>query len=331
MRWQARARIAAATVGIASVVALYATMGQRPKQTAAAPPQRLDPQAMIESSGSVLQQVRGTKQDYLIEAARQLTYKDGVTKFLNIKVTVRNRGGRDYVVTGREAEAGENQKQLQLSGGVTLEANDGFIVRTDAATFNQDDGLMKAPGSVAFERGRMTGSGVGMSYDRNRDVLVLAAQSHVRLTDEHGKTSMEFVSERSTFARMEHTLTLEGNIHALRGEQVIDAAQGVARLTEDEQHITDIELRGGSRVVGGGSGIDSMSARDLDLHYSDEGKTLEHVVMVGNSAVVMLGKGGLPGRRFLGETLDIALASDGSLTKVYGRENVRVNLPDSQN
>ena len=185
MRWQGRARIAAATVGIASAVVVYATMGHRVQQTAAPPPQRLDPKAMIESSGSVLQQVRGSKQDYLIEAERQLSYQGGVTKFINIKITVRNRGGRDYIVTGREAEAGgENQKNLELTGGVTLETNDGFIVRTDSATFDQDQGLMRAPGAVRFERGRMTGSGVGMSYDKNSDVLMLAAESHVVLTDE---------------------------------------------------------------------------------------------------------------------------------------------------
>ena len=76
---------------------------------------------MIESSGNVVQQVRGIKQDYLIEAERQLTYKGGATKLVGVKITVRNRGGRDYVVTGREAQAGKNQKALELGGGVQLD------------------------------------------------------------------------------------------------------------------------------------------------------------------------------------------------------------------
>jgi hypothetical protein len=46
---------------------------------------------------------------------RQLTYEGGSTKLLGVKITVRNRGGRDYVVSGREAQAGENQKELQLT------------------------------------------------------------------------------------------------------------------------------------------------------------------------------------------------------------------------
>jgi len=329
MRWQKRARVVVAMVGIASAIAIYAAMGERTKQTLAPPPQRSDPNAIVESSGNVLQQVRGSKQDYLIEAERQLTYAGGATKLIGVKITIRNRGGRDYVVTGREATAGENQKELQLSGGVTLAASDGFIVHADTATFSEESGLMTAPGAVTFERDRMMGSGVGMSYDKNNDILMLADQSHVTLRDDRGNTSMEFTSGKSTFARMEHTLALEGNVHALRGEQVIDATQGVAHLTEDEQHITDIELRGNSRVGGGGAGVDSMSARDIDLHYADDGETLERVGLLGGGAVAMTGQGGSAGRQIIGDTLDIALAPDGSLTKATGNGNVRLDLPGS--
>src|SRR5882672_4029495 len=263
MKWQKWGRFLAAMIGIAAAVVVYATMGERVKLIPATAPARIDPKAVIESSGNIVQQVRGTRQDYLIEAERQLTYEGGLTKLVGVKITVRNRGGRDYVVTGHEAQAGENLKDLQLSGGVQLASDDGFIVKADTASFSQDTGLMLAPGAVTFERERMTGSGTGMTYDKNADVLSLADQSHVSLRDEHGNPTMEFTSGKSTFDRMAHTLALEGNVHALRGEQVIEAMQGLAHLTEDEQHITDIELRGNSRVVGG-SGVDSMSARDMN-------------------------------------------------------------------
>jgi lipopolysaccharide transport protein LptA len=140
---------------------------------------------------------------------------------------------------------------------------------------------------------------------------------------------MEFTSGKSTLDRMAHTLALDGNVHALRGEQVIDAKQGMAHLTEDEQHITAIELRGDSRVVGGGSGVDSMSARDMNLNYSADGSALEHAQLIGGGAIAMTGHDGSPGRQVLGDTLDIRMASDGSVTKVVGRDNVRLDLPGS--
>jgi LPS export ABC transporter protein LptC/lipopolysaccharide transport protein LptA len=329
MKWQRWARLLVAIVGIAAAVVVYATMGERAKPVPVSEPNRLDPKAVIESSGNVVQQVRGTRQDFLIEAERQLTYEGGATKLLGVKITVRHRGGRDYVVTGREAQAGENQKELQLTGGVELKASDGFTIRTDNAAFNQDTGLMTAPGGVTFGRDRLSGSGTGMSYDKNADVLSLADQSHVTLRDEQGTTTLEFTSTKSTLDRMAHVLSLEGNVHALRDEQVIEAVQGVAHLTPDDQRITDIELRGNSRVVGGGSGVDSMSARDMNLHYAPDGRTLEHAQLVGGGAVALTGQNGSPGRQFLGETLDILLAPDGALTKATGRENVRLDLPAS--
>jgi len=327
MKWQKWARLVAAIVGIAAAVVVYATMGERVKVTVAPPPQRIDPKAMIESSGNVVQQVRGDRQDYLITAERQLTYEGGATKLVDVKVVVKNRGGRYYTVSGKEAAAGPNQKDLRLDGGVRLEASDGFVVTTDAATFNQDTGVMVAPGAVSFSKNRMTGSGVGMIYDKMADVLTLDAQSHVELKNEHGDVSMAFTSGKSTLDRMAHTLALEGTVHALKDQQTIDAMQGVAHLTMDEQHITDMELRGDSRIVGGGNGVDAMSARDMNLHYAEDGQTLQYAELIGGAAVAMTGHPGSKGRQFAGDTLDISLGADGSLTKAIGRDNVRLDLP----
>src|SRR2546423_2189717 len=329
MSWQKTARIGVAAIGIASAVAVYATMGERTRETVSAPPQRIDPKAMIESSGNVVQQVRGDKQDYVITADRQLTYEGGATKLVGVKIVVKNRGGRDYTVSGKEASAGPNQKDLRLDGSVTLESNDGFVVTTDAATFNQDSGVMVAPGAVTFAKDRMNGSGIGMTYDKNADVLALDNQSHVELRDEHGNVTMAFTSAKATLNRMAHTLALDGMVHAIKDQQTIEAMQGVAQLTGDEQHITDIQLRGDSRVVGGGNGVDAMSARDMNLHYSDDHQTLQHAALLGGAAVAMTGQKGSKGRQFAGETLDITLAADGSLTKAIGKDNVRLDLPGS--
>src|SRR4029450_4195099 len=148
------------------------------------------------------------------------------------------------------------------------------------------------------------------------------------LRDEQGKTTLEFMSGKSTLDRMAHTLALDGNVHALHDEQVIEATQGGARLTPDDQRITDIELRGNSRVTGGAA-VDSMSARDMNLHYAADGRTLEHAQLVGGGGLALKGQNRSPGRQFLGETLDMLLAPDGSLTKATGRENVRLDLPTS--
>src|SRR2546423_14723986 len=155
MKWQKWARLLAAIVGIAAAVVVYATMGERVKLIPATAPARIDPKAVIESSGNVVQQVRGTRQDYLIEAERQLTYEGGLTKLVGVKITVRNRGGRDYVVTGREAQAGPHPKGLELTRGVPPASNAGFIVTAENPTLRHGTGGMTAPRPGAFRRNQM--------------------------------------------------------------------------------------------------------------------------------------------------------------------------------
>ena len=77
----------------------------------------------------------------------------------------------------------------------------------------------------------------------------------------------------------------------------------------------------------GGPSIEAMSARDFSLDYTEDGKTLEAVKMAGDANAAMAGDGGKPGLKIVGETVDFALAPDGELTSLVGRQNVRLDLP----
>ena len=325
-RWQKRARWGLAAFGIVFAIIVYTAIGQRPAATPAEAPARLDPKAVLESIQAVFQQAKAARQDYVIEAERQLTYEGGATKFINVTITVKQRDGRDFRVSGREAQAGDNRKDLEISGDVKLAASDGFVARTDRATFNQDDATVRVAGAVSFEKGRMTGSGVGMTYNQMTDVLNLSEQARVVITDESGQAVNEFSSGSATLARLENYLALEGDVHALRGDQVLAADHGRALLSEDDEHITFIELRGDSRVTGG-SAFESMSASDIDLDYTDDGTTLERTRLTGNGVIMMAGGEDGPGRQFAGDLLELTFAPDASLTRASGRGNVRVDLP----
>ena len=326
MRWQKRARWALAAFGIVFAFIVYAAIGERQSAAPADAPARLDPRAILESAGAAFQQFEAARQDYVIEAKRQLTYEGGATKFIGVTITVKQREGRDFVVSGREAEAGANRKDLEVRGDVKLAASDGFVARTDRATFNQDDATVRIAGPVSFEKGRMTGSGVGMTYNQTTDVLTLTEQAKVVVTDESGRAVNEFTSGSATLARLENFLALDGDVHALRGEQVLDADRGRAVLSEDDQYITFIELRGDAQVAGG-STFESMSARDIDLDYTDDGSTLERAQLTGNGTIKMAGGEDGPGRQFAGDRLELTFAPDASLTTAIGRGDVRVDLP----
>ncbi|MGH9203742.1 MAG: LPS export ABC transporter periplasmic protein LptC, partial [Vicinamibacterales bacterium] len=256
-----------------------------------------------------------------------MTYDDGSTKQFGVQIWVRKGSGRDFVVSAREAQSGANQRGLRLTGDVHLVASDGFELATENATYDQDEGLVRAPGHVSFRKGRLRGSGAGMTYDEKNDVLSVLDSSQVTLTDEADATTMSFSARTATLDRVQDFVRLDGGAHVTRGEEVLDSTTATARLSGDEQIVTFIELRGESRVVGGDGSFESMTARDIDLDYTDDGQQLERVALMGGAAVALAPASGSAGRKLAGETLDLQLASDGSVTHASGRDNVRLDLP----
>ncbi len=326
MTWQKKTRIAVAVAGLGFAGIVFFTMGERGDAVPPPAPARLDPKAVIESSDAIFRQVRGIKEDYEIKAQRQLMYEDGTSKLINVDIAVRQREGRDFLMKGAEALAGNKNATISLSGDVSLTVSDGFEVHTGSATFGENDGIVRAPGPLTFKRGRMSGAGVGMTYDKNKDILTITEQASVRLVDEGGNTTMEFSGAHAVLSRLEDVLIVEGGVHALRHEQVLESDKATARLTANEEQITYIELRGNSRVVGGSAAFDSMNARDIDLDYTDDGTTLERLVLNGRGSIALAGKDGAPGRQIAGAALTVALAGD-AVTSAVGKTDVRLDLP----
>jgi LPS export ABC transporter protein LptC len=327
MIWQRKASIAVAAVGVGLAGAVYFSIGTRQARAVLPAPARLDPKAILESSGAVVQQVRGTKEDYQIKAMRQLAYEGGSSKSLDVEITIRDTGGRDFVITAKEARSGEKNSAIDISGAVTLKASDGFVLTTEHATFNDSDGIVRAEGALAFNRGGMSGTGIGMTYDKNLDILVILDQARVTFVDETGAQTMEFSGGGATLTRPEHVLFVERGAHVVRGDQTLEAVTAKARLTETDEQITHLELRGESRVAGGSKAFDAMSANDIDLDYSEDGTVLERVFLSGQGAIALTGDNGAQGRQFFGDTLNLRMDPGGVVTSVVGSGNVRLDLP----
>ena len=238
------------------------------------------------------------------------------------------------MVTAQEARAGKDRKNLALKGGVALDASDGFRLTTDDATYEEDAGVVKAPGKVAFTKGGLAGSGVGMTYDKNNDVLTLLAEPDVTMAGTEGSAGTSFKAGAAVLDRLMDVLVLSNGGHAQRGEQTFEAATITARLSPEEEYVRLIELRGDARVAGGGGALDAMSAQAIDLLYLEGGDTLDRVTLTGNAAAALTGKNrqrassAPAGRRqLLGGALELQLAPDGTLVHAGGRDGIRFDLP----
>jgi lipopolysaccharide transport protein LptA len=68
-----------------------------------------------------------------------------------------------------------------------------------------------------------------------------------------------------------------------------------------------------------------MTARDIDLTYAEDGRTLQSARLLENAAVQMDAAGG---KRISGRTIDIGMGPDGTtVTRLNANENVQVDLP----
>lgn len=327
--WHKPARVGAGIFGLAVAAIVYFALGDR--QAAAPRPAvtRIDDKAVFEATGCDLTRTLpdSIRKLVTVDCDRVIGYDDGSMRLEGLRKISVLRGGKEFVASGHEALVGRDAKLIEFTGAVKMRASDGFELATERATYNADDGVVWTTAPVTFSKGRTSGSGVGISYDERAEVLVIGSQAQMEVRGEAGNVTTGFTASSATVDRLNDILALNDGAHIVRGGETIDARNAVANLSPNEEVVRFIRLTGDARVTGAGTSIDSMNAREIDLDYTDDGTTLEGVALRGAGAIAMSGANGAPGRRMLGEALDLALAPDGSLLSAKGDGNVQLDLP----
>jgi lipopolysaccharide export system protein LptA len=334
MRWQKIARLAIAVFIVA--FASFVFLALRKTGTPSVRPEKLkiDDKAVVQTLGGAdWKRVVNGKVQFAIKSQDQKIYEDGRNVFAYATLSLPDRDGRTITITSDEAEAtkppdGTNDFSTAIvRRNVKLRTSDDLIVTCDEATYNDKDGLLQVPGPVTFTRGRMTGKGTGATYDRNRDVLWLLADAQVSvIPDATGGGSMQATSGTAGLARADHYVRLSKNAHVVADNRTIDADDLTATLTPDDQKVQVMQLRGNSRIVGTGANAQSMSAKDIDLTYAPDGRTLQLAKLMEQSAVQLPSDGGA--RRIGARLIDMTMAPDGStVAQLNANENVELNLP----
>jgi LPS export ABC transporter protein LptC/lipopolysaccharide transport protein LptA len=334
MSWQRKARIVIAAFVIVFIAIVVVALLQRkaPPHTAAAPERRNKDCILENTQSGEFQQSKDGKVIFKMKFGAQCSYQDGRTQLGNGVEITSMRNGKPFTISSREAEVvqtGEDLKTGHFMHDVKL-TSEGTEVTTDDATYDQQAGSLKAPGPVAFKRGRMQGTGVGATYDFNREVLWLLAKPHVTVTaDEKGQGAIDATAESIGFAKAEHYVKLTRSAHINAEGRVIDADEIMILLTQDDQRVQVLQLRNNSRITGSGDGgPQSMTARDIDLTYGEDGRTLQHSHLVENAVVQLPGEVNAAGKRIAGNTIDMAMSPDGkTVTNLTAMENVQVDLP----
>src|SRR5205085_128864 len=116
-----------------------------------------------------------------------------------------------------------------------IEASDGMVITTDRASYQETDGMTTAPGQVTFTRGRMTGRGIGFTYDKNQDILMLHDEATVHVVpDEAGAGAMDVAAGSIEMRRNEHLMRFERAMRVSRAHETVEADAATAHLSADE-------------------------------------------------------------------------------------------------
>lgn len=333
MTWQKKVRLGIALflVGFVAVV-VVALRRPKPPAVEQAVPVRTDAKSVMETSGGLVYDHLDTEHGRVIFQVRadgQRVYEDGRSVYTNATLNLPERNGRSVSVRADEAEVlktGVAVGKANLKGNVRMTTSDGVEVRAGEAAFNDADGVLTVPGPVEFTRARMKGSGIGATYDQNRQVLWLLDRAHITVAaDDAGTGAMEASAGAAGLARGEHYARLIKGARVTTDGRVIEAEDILIRLTEDGERIQVLELRGNSRITGGPQ---AMSARDIDLTYGADGRSLQFAKLMEDAVVQLPGVGRAPGRRISGRFIDLAMSPDGAtVTHLSASENVQLDLP----
>lgn len=335
MRWQRAAQAVIALLVIGFIALLVVTLRkERTVPAPEAPPQRLDPKSTLESQGGGFNSFTDPsgRERWRIDFGTHVALPDGQSRFSKrVKVTI-NRGEQPLVITADEVDVthkAETAERAVFKGDVHFTRAGGLDVKTPEATYTEADGMVVMPGPVEFSKGRMKGSGVGATYDQNREVLWILDQARVAVAaDKGGQGGLNAVATKAGLAKADHYMVLEGNARIEGDGRVLQADLITIRLTPDDERIQMLELRGQSWITGGAGGPQAMTARDIDLTYGEDGRTLQSAKLVENAVLQLPGTGGAAGKRIAAQTIDLALGPDGStVTSLNAMQQVQVDLP----
>ena len=201
-RWQRHARWVLALVAISVIAAVAYTM--RPREIAA-PVEKtasLPPGVSATTIGGDFIRFKGGDRDIGVQFQSQTTRQDGETKLQGVTITVDNREGRSFVVTGKEASLGKDNSSFDVHGDVKLQTNDGLTATGQQATYTEAEKIVKVPGDVKFSRGRMTGSGVGFTYDEQRDTMWILDRADIKFAADKTAGPMAFKPGHGSAATM---------------------------------------------------------------------------------------------------------------------------------
>lgn len=332
MRWQRVAQAAIALFVVGFIALLITTL----RREGTAMPQerprpREVPDASLENPGGGTHRITDPsgRDRFVIDFRKHIVLPDGRQRLQGVEATIR-RGDERFVITAHEADVTPPElKEAVFRGNVHLTGGGGLEIKGDEARYTDADGVITIPGPVEFKKGRTSGTGTEATYDQSREVFWIRRDAQITVAPgQDGTGALKATAGAIGMARLEHYVRLEGNGRIDGDGRTAEANDITIRLTEDDERVRMLELRGNSRITGTDAGAQAMSARDIDMIYAEDGRTLQQARLIDNAVLQLPANGSKTSRRIAASTIDVGLGADGStVTSLVANDRVHVDLP----
>ena len=260
--WQRRTRTLVGIAGLCLGAIVLLTLKdqlsiQEPNESLS-----LNPDLSFHSVDSVVTQVTGERRNLRVEAEQHFAYSDGSSRLDGVRVIVEDESGDQIIITSREGQVGQSEHQVEVTGGVILEASDGFSVHTEQASYDHRAGSVSISGPLTYSRGQLAGSAVGALYDDQNDLLRLSSKSHVTL----GR--LDFSSDVAVLA--DTSLSFSQDVLIQEGDWSTVTQAAYVQYDQAETHVELVQLREQARMENLSAtpgSVVMMEAREIDLGY----------------------------------------------------------------
>ena len=180
-----------------------------------------------------------------------------------------------------------------------------------------------------FTKGRLSGRGIGATYNRDAQTFEFLDQAHADVApDAQGKGAARATSKMMTMLRASKMLRLDQKASIVTETETLAADVENLYFTDDEQSIRFLELRGHSTVTpsSASSGTPEMRADNITLTFHPDGRTLQHATLTTQASVVLLD--GTLRKAIQASWIDLYTGADGkTLTRLDAKDRVVVVLP----
>lgn len=329
MRWQRPVRWLVGLSGVGFALFLYLRFDRTAKPPAPILPPPVPAGASVVTKLFPLGSLRRYKDGKEVGTLAFKTgqqFADG-SQSLESPVFTTDRDGKPFTVQADHGElkapgAGQDPNALpeetHLTGHVVLREQDGMQITAEDATYRDSVAILEIPGAVQFSDGKVSGGGVGATYDRNAQLLTIRSQAVVHMTgDATGQGRLDAQSTSMLVNRSAHFMTLDGGATIARTNETLAATSAQMHLDPTNQGIQMMQLLDHSSIMPtGGSKSPEMRADDITLEFLPDGRTIKRAFLERKASMVLTGEGR---KQVDGDRLDVQLAADGqTVTSLSG-------------